>query len=784
MKKIVSFVISICSFILISTGQNVGISDVVITPDASSILELRSPDKGLLIPRVALTQTTSNFPVGAGIATSLIVYNTVTVNDVVPGYYYWDGTQWVRLATGGSTSEAWHITGNSGTIDGTHFLGTTDLQPLNFRVNNERAGRIDDEGNTILGYQALNQNISTNATALGFQALFSNTTGESNTAIGLQTLYSNTVGDTNTAVGAYALESNTTGKFNTSTGALSLSNNTIGSHNTAHGTGSLYSNTEGVLNTAMGFTSLSSNVDGESNTALGSGAMHANVGGSENVAVGAWALATNMNGNFNVAIGNNAQAQASGEQNVSMGTQALFSGSGSYNVAVGSWTLNSNTTGWQNVALGHRSLHTNESGHSNVGVGAWSLNTNNDGIYNVAVGDNAMQKSESGNRNVSVGNLSMVENISGHENTAVGSEALSNNTTGNNNVALGRLSGNNMTTALTGNNNTFLGSNSTYANTAGTIVNATAVGANVTLTNSNTLILGNSANVGVGTTSPEGLLHLRGTALFFYLDNPSGNKFALNSTNAGDLRFLNMTGPVTYPLTILGSTGNVGISNTSPSSLLSVGGTGNVTYAVYGYKQSITAAAATGVYGDGHRDVTTGSTYGVRGNARSEVANSTTYGVHGFALNASGTGTVSYGVYGHAEGSGTRYGVYCAGNGGYTGTWSLISDRKFKKNIQPMSGILDKVLLLEPKTYEMKTDEYPEMSFNDGLHFGLIAQELKDVFPWMVTQGAHPSKDGGIIEFESIDYIALVPVLIQAIQEQQKIIENLQEQINQLKEKE
>lgn len=58
--------------------------------------------KGILIPRVALTQTTSNAPVGASVATSLLVYNTATVNDVTPGFYYWDGTQWVRQ-TGGAT---------------------------------------------------------------------------------------------------------------------------------------------------------------------------------------------------------------------------------------------------------------------------------------------------------------------------------------------------------------------------------------------------------------------------------------------------------------------------------------------------------------------------------------------------------------------------------------------------------------------------------------------------------------------------------------------------------
>lgn len=75
----------------------VGINDDGSAPDASAALDIKSSNKGLLIPRVALTSTTSNAPVGSGIATSLMVYNTATVNDVTPGYYYWNGSSWVQL---------------------------------------------------------------------------------------------------------------------------------------------------------------------------------------------------------------------------------------------------------------------------------------------------------------------------------------------------------------------------------------------------------------------------------------------------------------------------------------------------------------------------------------------------------------------------------------------------------------------------------------------------------------------------------------------------------------
>ena len=54
---------------------------------------------------------------------------------------------------------AWSLTGNGGTVDGTNFIGKTDNVPLNIRVNNQKAGRIDPNGPVFLGYQAGNSNV-------------------------------------------------------------------------------------------------------------------------------------------------------------------------------------------------------------------------------------------------------------------------------------------------------------------------------------------------------------------------------------------------------------------------------------------------------------------------------------------------------------------------------------------------------------------------------------------------------------------------------------------------
>lgn len=99
MKKI-TFLLSgilLCAT-TVFTQNNVGVNTT--TPDASAALDVTSTNTGVLVPRLALTATNVAAPVTAP-AASLLVYNTATAGvapfDVTPGFYYWDGTQWVRL---------------------------------------------------------------------------------------------------------------------------------------------------------------------------------------------------------------------------------------------------------------------------------------------------------------------------------------------------------------------------------------------------------------------------------------------------------------------------------------------------------------------------------------------------------------------------------------------------------------------------------------------------------------------------------------------------------------
>ncbi|MDP1747698.1 MAG: hypothetical protein Q8L90_19140, partial [Bacteroidota bacterium] len=300
---------------------NVGIG--TFAPNASALLDISSISKGLLIPRVALTATNLPGPI-AGPVTSLMVYNTATAgvspNAVSPGYYYWDGAKWI--AFGGSGGTNWSLLGNAGTVDGTNFIGTTDNIPFNIRVNNQKAGRIDNGGmsSTFFGFLAGNANTGNGNSLYGYQSGSANTGGGWNTAMGQYSLNANTTGSQNVAMGASALKSNLTSSDNSAFGAYALQNST-GGNNTALGSQTLLSNTTGINNTAVGTsagytnTPANANVTGSLNTFIGYNSGPGTAAQLTNAsAIGSNARVTASNalilGNaVNVGIGNTAPSQ-------------------------------------------------------------------------------------------------------------------------------------------------------------------------------------------------------------------------------------------------------------------------------------------------------------------------------------------------------------------------------------------------------------------------------------------------------------------------------------------
>ncbi len=212
------------------------------------------------------------------------------------------------------------------------------------------------------GYYAAPTDVNFN-TAIGTDALSSNTVGVYNTASGAGALQSNTTGGQNTASGADALEFNTTGNGNTASGADALYSNTTGAGNTASGTDALFSNTIGNNNTASGLQALESNTTGGANTASGYQTLQANTTGDNNTASGWEALQDNTTGYANTADGVTAlQNNTTGYGNTASGTDALLH----------------NTTGFNNVAIGYLAAINVASGNSNnIHIGNLGASTDN-----------------------------------------------------------------------------------------------------------------------------------------------------------------------------------------------------------------------------------------------------------------------------------------------------------------------------------------------------------------------------------------------------------------------
>jgi hypothetical protein len=138
-------------------------------------------------------------------------------------------------------------------------------------------------------------------TAEGCNALNFLTTGAGNTALGWFALFSDSTGAFNTGVGAGALALNNADS-NTAVGTAALLLNTTGSSNTAVGTDTLVFNDTGPFNTAVGFQALM-NATANANAAVGDLALMNVSTGFFNTAIGAAAGINQTTGNNNIYIG-------------------------------------------------------------------------------------------------------------------------------------------------------------------------------------------------------------------------------------------------------------------------------------------------------------------------------------------------------------------------------------------------------------------------------------------------------------------------------------------------
>jgi len=239
---------------------------------------------------------TAAIPLGTLAAPSISFVNDANTGIYSPGAYQ------VAVATNGVERLRLSSTGEfmfkgAGTTPGTdkavYFSGSA---PANSVV-------LDSSGRLLVGTSShsganllqVNSDALVNGLTVG-RGLASIST---NTAVGNEALKSNTTGGTNTAVGNEALKSNTSGAENTATGLYALRLNVIGNCNTANGRESLASNT-GDANTAIGHSS---------GYAITSGAGNISIGGMTNTTAISPVFATGTENN-RISMGSTAVTNA------------------------------------------------------------------------------------------------------------------------------------------------------------------------------------------------------------------------------------------------------------------------------------------------------------------------------------------------------------------------------------------------------------------------------------------------------------------------------------------
>ncbi|WP_428661626.1 tail fiber domain-containing protein [Runella sp.] len=349
---------------------------------------------------------------------------------------------------------------------------------------------VANSGSTAVGYRAMNYadnratGITTYNTALGNYALQGSSTpsaniGIKNTAIGFQVLMQNTSGQENTGSGYQALKENLTGEFNTASGAYSMLKSANSSANTAAGSQALY-NHSNQSNEAIGYRALYNSKYSESNVAVGSRAMmqvDSLTSPFMNVAVGYSAL---------YGYGLAGTGKFKGIRNVALGAYAAYQDtSGSFNVAIGYQALQVKKAGSGNTVIGENfstgaffgydyvsqstSIGLNRGASvRTTAIGVMAMNRvvpENTLMFNTAVGYDALSYGSS-------------TTVTGTQNTVFGSNALYNLSTGNQNVAIGAEVEAFPSQVSTGNNNILIGFSANVPSASGN--NQVRVGSNTT----------------------------------------------------------------------------------------------------------------------------------------------------------------------------------------------------------------------------------------------------------------------------------------------------------------
>lgn len=461
--------------------------------------------------------------------------------------------------------------------------------------------------------------------------------------------------------------------------------------------------------------------------------------------------------------------------NIFIGHEAGFSNTtGIYNSFIGFRSGYANTEGFQNTANGYMTMRNNIGGDFNTAVGAYCLFSNTTGGDNTAVGNNVLSSNETGSYNVALGSSALQYHTSGDGNLALGTGALRNNLTGVFNCAIGDDAGYD----ATGSYNVFIGRRSGDNNLAGSYSAFIGYEAGFNSNSSNNVFVGYQAGY-------------RTTASFC----------AMIGYQAG---FFNTTGAQNTAI------GYRALYNNSTASYNTAIGSYALNANTSGIDNTAVGNNCLSSNTNGTGNVATGSSalqYNVTG------LNNTAFGAAALRNNIDGTGNTALGyaafVNGASYSNSTAIGYNTAmtasnriaiGNtsvswiGGQVG-WSTYSDARFKKNVTEDVPGISFIKELRPVTYNYDMNAMADFfSTPDSLRLpdaerkqagvkytGFIAQEVEATARKLGYNFSGVCKPENENDFYSIRYAEFTVPLVKSVQELIKIVEQQQKEIDALK---
>jgi len=379
------------------------------------------------------------------------------------------------------------------------------------------------------------------------------------------------------------------------------------------------------------------------------------------------------------------------------------------------------------------------------------------GSYNTFLGYQAGKNNLNGYNNIFIGYQAGISNTSGNRNIFIGTDCGTSNTTGLGNLFMGWGAGG---TNQSGSNNIFIGANCGAVNSSGQLNMFIGVASGYqNTTGSGNTFVGNGAgnanedgnwNTFVGYAS--GMSNLSGDNNAFLGGNAGRNLAAsINNTFIGS--------NAAYSLT--SGTNNVQIGASAGSDMTT--GTNNVIIGALAgsYKTSGSANVFIGTASGRNNAAGNGNIFIGKDAGWSETGSYKLYiefASSGFPL-IYGDFDANYVVInGNDTHRPSGYEFFVNGQAGGSSAWNSLSDQRFKENIQTIPDALARVKKLRGVNYEWKDKEIG----GSGLQMGFVAQEAIDVIPEVVNNDS---------EKLTMQYAPITALLVEAMKEQQKMIE-------------